>query len=126
MTPSAQRIRTLTALAAVAAAAALAGPSAANAATTPTFNPVNNTATVTSDAASDAIVVGDAGGLLTVSTNGGPASTDFGGVTVPADGTVNLVVNGGDGDDTITIATPNVSSVTVDGGNGNDTINGNA
>ena len=123
MTPSAQRIRNLTALAAVAAAAALAGPSVAGAATTATFNANNNTLTVTSDAAPDAVVIGDAGGLLTQSVNGGAASNDFGGTTVPADGTVNLVVNGGDGNDTITVATTKVSSVTVDGGNDNDTGN---
>jgi Ca2+-binding RTX toxin-like protein len=126
MTPTTNRIRTITATVAILAAAALAGPSVAGAATTAAFTANNNTATITSDADSDTIVVGDAGGLLTHATNGGAASTDFSGTTVPADGTVNLVVNGGDGDDTITVATTKVNSVTVDGGNGNDVINGNA
>ena len=126
MTPPAHRIRTATAAAAIVAAVGLAGPSTVSAATTAAFNPVNKTVTLTGDAAGDQVVVGEDAGLLTQSINGAPASTDFGGTTLPADSTINLVVNAGDGADTVTVATAKLASVTVDGGPGIDTITGNA
>ena len=124
MTPNAHRIRTATVAAALLAAVALAGPPAASAATTPVVN--GTTLTFTGDGAGDELVIGESGGLLTQSVNGAAATTDFAGQTLPANNTINAVVNAGDGTDTVTVATANLASLTVDGGAGNDTITGNA
>ena len=126
MTPTTHRLRTATAAVAVLAAAALAGPSVVSAATTTAFNPTTDTITITGDAAGDQIVISDAGGLLKQTLNGGAATDllDDQGRPLPADGTVNVVVNAGDGADTVTIATAQAQSVTVDGGAGEDTITG--
>ena len=125
MTPTPHRIRTTTAVVALLAAAALAGPSTVSAATTPAVN--GTTVTFTGDGVGDELVIGESGGLLTHAVNGGPASTDFGGgTTLPANNTINAVVNAGGGEDIVTVATANLASLAVDGGDGNDTITGNA
>jgi len=120
MTPKAHRLRTATAAVAILAAAALAGPPAVSAATTTAFNPTTRTITITGDAAGDAIVVGDANGRLEQALNGGaPADLlDDQGQPLPADGSVNVVVNAAEGADTVTIATDKAQSATVDGGPG--------
>jgi Ca2+-binding RTX toxin-like protein len=123
MTPNANRIRTATAAAVLLAAAALAGPPIAGATTTPAVN--GTTLTVTGDDAADRVTIADDGTNLTIAVNGGTASTDFGGQTLPADNTIDLVFNAGGGDDEITIATPNLKSVTADGGAGDDILTGN-
>ena len=126
MTSTAHRLRTATAAVAIIAAAALAGPPAVSAATTTAFNPATRTITINGDAAGDEIVVSDAGGLLKQTLNGGaPANLlDDQAQPLPADGTVNVVVNAGDGADTVSIATDKAQSATVDGGAGEDTITG--
>src|ERR1044071_9743149 len=101
MTPTAHRIRTVTAAVAIAAAAALAGPAVVSADTTSSFNALTRTATITGDADSDKLVISDSGGLLKQSLNDGAAENilDDQGQPLPADKSVNLVVNAGDGDD---------------------------
>src|SRR3954447_19013006 len=128
MTLTAQRIRTATAAVAIVAAAALAGPPTVSAATTTAFNAKTRTITITGDASSEQIVVSDAGGLLKQAVDGGAASNllDDQAQPLPADGTVNVAVNAGDGADTVTIATDKAQSATVDGGAGTDTITGSA
>ena len=123
MTPTALRIRTATAAAALVAAAALAGPPAVSAATTPVVT--GTTLTLTGDDAADRVTIADNGTNLTISVNGGAASTDFGGQTLPIDNSIDLVFNAGGGDDEITIATANLKSVTADGGAGDDILTGN-
>jgi Ca2+-binding RTX toxin-like protein len=110
-------------LATVAAAVAFVVPATANAAITPTID--GTTLTLAGDAAPDRIVVGEAGGLLTLSVNGAPPSTDLGGgQTLPADKTIDAIINAGDGEDAITVTTANLKSLIADGGAGDDTIIG--
>src|SRR5215208_3269401 len=123
MTPTAHRIRTSTAVAALLAAAALAGPPTVSAATAPSVD--GTTLTVTGDAAADRVVIGEADGLLTLAVNGAAATKDLGGTTLPANDTIDLVVNAGGGDDEVTIATAGLKSVTADGGAGDDILTGN-
>jgi Ca2+-binding RTX toxin-like protein len=105
-------------LAAASAAAALAAfPAVASA--EPTAVVDGTTITVTGDATAETITIAESGG--DISLNG---STDLGGDTAAADNTFALVVNAGDGADTIAINTVNLASVTVDGGPGNDVITG--
>src|SRR5918995_115672 len=120
MTPTAHRIRTATTVAALLAAAALAGPPTVSAATTPTVN--GTTLTLTGDDAPDRVVIGEAGGNLTMTVNG--VDTPLGAV-LPADNTIDLVSNSGGGDDELTITTANLKSVTADGGAGDDILTGN-
>jgi Ca2+-binding RTX toxin-like protein len=114
----------------VAAAAALALPASASAA----YNSViaGTTVTLSGDAAADTLTIGEAGGLLNHNQvgNGFNSASDFDNVaagdqTLPADNTIDLVVNAGDGDDAVTIATANLLSATVDGQGGNDALTGN-
>src|SRR4051794_41824251 len=101
----------LTTLAIVGAAAFAVLPGVADAAVTSTF--ANGTLTVTSDDAGDAITVGVTGANITA-----PGVNN-----VPNDGSVNLVVNGGGGNDNINISTPNFAGTpAVNGGDGDDTI----
>src|SRR5215217_4354579 len=126
MTPTATRIRTTAAAIALLAAAALAGPPAASAATGTAFNAGTNTLTFTGDAAGDELVIGEANGAITQSLNGGAATpVQDNGTNLPADDTINVVVNAGGGNDTVTVTTPRLASLTVDGGDGNDTVTGN-
>jgi Ca2+-binding RTX toxin-like protein len=124
MTLNTHRYRTATAVAALAVAAALAGPSIASADTGIAFNAGNNTITLTGDADGDQVVIADQGGLLTHSINGAAASTNFNGSTVPADGRASLVVNAGEGADTVTVTSALLQAVTIDGGPGTDVIDG--
>src|SRR3954447_22082813 len=124
MTLKAHRICTLTAAVAIAAAAALAGPSVVSADTTSAFNALTRTATITGDGDSDKLVISDQGGLLKQALNDGAAQNilDDLGQPLPADRSVNLVVNSGAGDDQVQIATNLLQSATVDGGAGLDAI----
>jgi Ca2+-binding RTX toxin-like protein len=101
--------------AASAAAAVAAFPAVASAAPTTVVDPVAKTIVVTGDATAENITVADAGGFITV--DGAPT-------TAPADNTFDLTVNGGDGNDTITVTTAQARIVTLNGGNDNDVING--
>src|SRR3954454_1757181 len=105
MTPTAHRIRNAGAAAAAAllTAVALAGPPAAGAATVPVVT--GTTLTITGDDAPDRVTIADNGVNLTISVNGGAASTDFGGHILPIDNSIDLAFNAGGGDDEITIAT---------------------
>jgi Ca2+-binding RTX toxin-like protein len=101
-------------LAIAAGVAALALPGAANAAVTSTF--ANGTLTVNSDDASDNITLGVAGGLIT----GAPGVNN-----APSDGSVNLVVNGGGGNDNINVSAPSFAGTPeLNGGDGDDIILG--
>jgi Ca2+-binding RTX toxin-like protein len=110
-------IRTVTPTLAIAVGvAAFALPSAANAAVTSTF--ANGTLTVTSNDDADAITVGVSADGTKITATGAPAD-------VPNDGTVNLVVNAGGGNDNINISAPKFAgSPVVNGGDGDDTILG--
>jgi Ca2+-binding RTX toxin-like protein len=133
------RIRTtpprIAALALAAGVAALALPGAANAAVTPEF--ANGTLTINSDNASDNITLTVNGaGLIThnfpVTGQAGVGiedNTDFdpgaGKVTVPSNGTANLVVNGGGGNDNINVQAPSFAGTpALNGGDGDDIILG--
>ncbi|MDA0165274.1 hypothetical protein OM076_33710 [Solirubrobacter ginsenosidimutans] len=133
------RIRTtpprIAALALAAGVAALALPGAASAAVTPQF--ANGTLTIDSDNASDNITLTVNGaGLIThnfpVTGQVGVGiedNTDFdpgaGKVTVPSNGTANLVVNGGGGNDNINVQAPSFAgSPALNGGEGDDIILG--
>jgi Ca2+-binding RTX toxin-like protein len=135
------RIRTtpprIAALALVAGVAALALPGAANAAVTPLF--ANNTLTLTGDDTSENITLTTAGG--NVSHNlpvtgqvgvGLEDATDFDPgngpkVTVPSNGTVNLVINAGGGNDNINVSAASFAAgAPINGGAGDDIILGTA
>jgi Ca2+-binding RTX toxin-like protein len=109
--------------AAVVAAAASIGvaalPGAAHANATPTF--ANGTLTVSGDGASDTITLSAVAGQLAL--NG----TAVAGAN--ADGSVDLVVDGGDGRDVVdasALAAAQYKSLTVHGGAGDDVITGGA
>ena len=135
------RIRTtpprIAALALAAGVAALALPGAANAAVTPLF--ANNTLTLTGDNAADNITLTTVGGNvahnLPVTGQVGVGledSTDFDPgngpkVTVPSNGTVNLVINAGAGNDNINVqAASFAANAPINGGDGDDIIVGTA
>jgi Ca2+-binding RTX toxin-like protein len=106
------------ALTAVLAAGALAAPAAADAAVNSNVNDGTHTLTVTSDQAADTITLAAAGGVITVN---GQATT------LAADNQANIVVDAGDGADTVdasALAVTNYSTLTVDGGLGDDLITG--
>jgi Ca2+-binding RTX toxin-like protein len=97
------------------AAAALAAPTGAGAAVTQTVNA--DTLTVTSDQAADTITLAAAGGVLTVN----------GQATTLAAGRANIVVNAGDGADTVTasaLAAADYTTLTINGGDGDDLLTG--
>lgn len=93
----------------------------------------DHTATLNLDGAADNVTVSVSGGVLVHGqTTGGLASgrdwdsgTD-GEQTVPADGTFTVVVNGGDGNDSVTVLAKNteVASVVLNGGNDDDVLTG--
>ncbi len=103
---------------------------------------VDSTATLNLDGADDNVTVSVAGGLLvhgqtTGGLNSGRdwASDEEGDQTVPADGTFTVIVNGGDGNDSITVVAKSTelasSGLNGDGGDdlmsgpdSNDTLNG--
>jgi Ca2+-binding RTX toxin-like protein len=125
------RATRLAALTALISAGAIVLPGAANAAVGGTLS--GTTATLTGDAAADALTIAEAGGLLThsITGNGFNSATDFdntvaGDQTAPADGTITLAIDMGAGDDTIAITTPNIAAgSTLAGGDGDDLITGN-
>src|SRR4051812_20063131 len=111
------RIRTaparVTTLAIAGAAAFAVLPGVANAAVTSTF--ANGTLTVTSDGASDTITLGVAGANITA-----PGVSN-----VPNDGTVNLVVDAGGGNDNINVSAPSFAGTpAINAGDGDDTVVG--
>jgi Ca2+-binding RTX toxin-like protein len=105
------------ALIAAIAATAFAAPTGAGAAVTQTVNA--DTLTVTSDQAADTItLVAKTGGVLTV--NDQPT-------TLAADGNAKIVVNAGDGADTVNasaLPADAYSTLTISGGDGDDLLTG--
>jgi Ca2+-binding RTX toxin-like protein len=115
---------------ALAALAATAGPADAGVSSASISG---GTATLNLDGADDTVTVSVSGGLLVHGqTTGGLASgsdwasgTD-GNQTVPADGTRTVIVNGGDGSDSITVVARNteLASSGLNGDAGDDVITG--
>src|SRR4051794_9941156 len=127
-----KRSTTMAALAAAVAAsfAASAGPAHA-AVSSASF--AGGVATLNLDGADDNVTVSVSGGLLVHGqTTGGLASIkDWDSVaqgeqTVPANGTVGVVVNGGDGNDSIAVLgkTTEIGSAALNGGSGDDVLTG--
>ncbi len=131
------RARRTAALAAVAAAAALAIPSAASAAVTPIITG-GDQLTLNGDAAADNIVLSDDVGAdpklkhnLPVGAGGIDSALDFDpapGVTttLPADGSVTVVVNGAGANDTVNLSAANIAGATINAGDGDDIVVGSA
>jgi Ca2+-binding RTX toxin-like protein len=127
-----KRMTTLAALgAAVAASFAVTATPADAAVTSATI--AGGVATLNLDGADDNVTVSVSGGLLVHGqTTGGLASgSDWdsataGDQTVPANGTFVVVVNGGDGNDALTVLAKNTEIVTaaLDGGSGDDVLTG--
>jgi hypothetical protein len=91
------------------------------------------TATLNLDGADDNVTVSVAGGLLVhgQTTGGLQSGSDWnsamgGDQTVPADGTFSVVVNGGDGSDSITVLakTTEIAGATLNGDGGDDVLTG--
>jgi Ca2+-binding RTX toxin-like protein len=91
------------------------------------------TATLNFDGADDTETVSVSGGLLVHTAIGGGLnsasdweSAKAGDQTVPADGTFTVVVNGGDGNDSLTVLAKNteITSATLDGDGGDDVLTG--
>ena len=104
------------ALVAALAGVALAAPTTAKAAVTISVN--GDTLTVTSDQEADTITLAAAGGFITVNRQA---------TTLAANDNAKLVVNAGDGADTVdatALATADYSALTVNGGNGDDLLTG--
>ena len=100
------------ALIAALAGVALAAPTTAKAAVTTDVN--GNTLTVTSDQEADTITLAAAGGFITVNRQA---------TTLAADDNAKIVVNAGDGADTVdasALAAADNSALTVNGGTGDD------
>jgi Ca2+-binding RTX toxin-like protein len=104
------------ALIAAVAAVALATPTTASAAVTTSVNA--DTLTVTSDQEADTITLAAAGGVITVNRQA---------TTLAANDNAKIVVNAGDGADTVdasALAAADYSALTVNGGNGDDLVTG--
>src|SRR4051794_11435396 len=123
-------IRTLAALGAVLAASYVAAASPAHAAVG-SASIQGSTATLNLDGADDNVTVSVANGLLVhgQTTGGLNSSADWnsaqgGDQTVPANGTFVVVVNGGGGDDAITVLAKagEVQTVALSGGTGDDVL----
>jgi Ca2+-binding RTX toxin-like protein len=91
------------------------------------------TATLNLDGADDNVTVSVAGGLLVhgQTTGGLNSGSDWnsamgGDQTVPADGTFHVVVNGGDGNDAVTVLakTTEIADATLNGEGGDDLLTG--
>lgn len=126
-----QRIRTSSVVAIAVGVAAFALPSAANAAVTVQADATN--LTLTSDGGSDNLTLGVAGGSIThnLPTAAGAleSNTDFdpgpGTLNLPANGTVNLTLNAGDGNDNVNVSAPTFAgNPVINGGGGDDIILG--
>ena len=122
----------LPALAAAVAASFAVSAAPAQAAVT-TASVVGKTATLNLDGADDNVTVSVANGLLVhgQTTGGLNSGSDWnsamgGDQTVPADGTFAVVVNGGDGNDSVTVLakTTEVAGVTLNGDGGDDVLTG--
>jgi Ca2+-binding RTX toxin-like protein len=125
-----KRCGAIAAAAATAAAAALALPTSAGAAYDAEVD--GRVVRFDGNGAADTLTIGEINGRLSHNqrNNGFASPTDFdssipGDQPALANGSINLFVNAGDGDDVVTIGTANVSSVTVDGQGGNDALTGN-
>src|SRR3954447_5420568 len=127
-----KRITTLAALVAALAASFAAGP--AHAAVS-SASVVGTTATLNLDGADDDVIgtSSESGGVLVrkQSTGGLDGETDWdsatpGAQTVPADGTFTVIVNGGAGNDSLTVLahSDEVAAVGLDGGPGDDVLTG--
>ncbi|MFL5895482.1 MAG: calcium-binding protein, partial [Thermoleophilaceae bacterium] len=127
-----KRITTLAAVITALGASFAAGP--AHAAVS-SASVVGTTATLNLDGADDDVIVSVSafGGLLVhnQSTGGVTGETDWdsatdGEQTVPADGTFTVIVNGGDGNDSLTVLahSDEVAAVGLDGGPGDDLLTG--
>jgi Ca2+-binding RTX toxin-like protein len=104
------------ALIAALAGVALAAPTTAKAAVTTNVN--GDTLTVTSDQEADTITLAAAGGFITVNRQA---------TTLAADDNAKIVVNAGDGADTVdasALAAADYSALSVHGGNGDDLLTG--
>jgi Ca2+-binding RTX toxin-like protein len=104
------------ALVAALAGVALAAPTTAKAAVTINVN--GDTLTVTSDQEADTIALAAAGGVITVNRQA---------TTLAANDNAKIVVNAGDGADTVdasALGTADYSALTVNGGNGDDLLTG--
>jgi Ca2+-binding RTX toxin-like protein len=91
------------------------------------------TATLNLDGANDTETVSVSGGLLVHTATGGSlnSTSDWdsatpGDQTVPADGTFTIVINGGDGNDSLTVLakTTEIASATLNGEPGDDVLTG--
>ena len=91
------------------------------------------TATLNFDGADDNATVAVSGGLLVHTASGGGvnSASDWdtgtaGDQTVTADGTFTVVLNGGDGNDSLTVVATNteIASATLNGDGGNDVLTG--
>ncbi len=127
-----RRMRIWAALGAV-LAASLAGTAAPAEAAVASARVVDLTATLSLDGADDNVTVAVAGGLLVhgQTTGGLNSGTDWdsdedGDQTVPADGTFTVIVNGGDGNDAITVLakTTELASSGLNGDGGDDVVTG--
>src|SRR5512132_3199805 len=104
------------ALIAALAGVALAAPTTAKAAVTTVVN--GNTLTVTSDQEADTITLAAAGGVITVNRQA---------TALVADDNAKIVVNAGDGADTVdasALAAADYLALTINGGNGDDLLTG--
>ena len=127
-----KRIKILAALAAALAATFAATAAPAGAAVS-SASIDGATATLNLDGADDNVTVSVSGGLLVhgQTTGGLNSGSDWdsataGDQTVPADGTFVVVVNGGDGNDSLTVLAKNSEIVTaaLNGGGGDDVLTG--
>jgi Ca2+-binding RTX toxin-like protein len=127
-----RRIKTLATLTAglVATVAATALPAQA---AVSSASVSGTTATLNLDGADDNVTVSVAGGLLvhgqtTGGLNSGSDwdSANVGDQTVPADGTFTVIVNGGDGNDSLTVLakTSEIANATLNGDGGDDVLTG--
>jgi len=114
----------------VAGFGATAGPAAAAASSA---SITQSTATLNLDGAGDNETISVSAGLLAHSSTGGGlnSATDWdsataGDQTVPANGTFTVVVNGGDGNDAVTVLakTAEIAAATINGEGGDDVLTG--
>ena len=109
-----------------------ASPVAANAAIS-SASITGTTATLNFDGADDNATVSVSGGLLVHNASGGGVNSasdwnsgTVGDQTVAADGTFTVALNGGDGNDTLTVVATNtqIAGTTINGDGGNDILTG--
>jgi Ca2+-binding RTX toxin-like protein len=124
---------TILAALATAVAASLAATAVPAGAAVSSASITGTTATLNLDGADDNVTVSVAGGLLVhgQTTGGLNSGSDWnsatdGDQTVPADGTFSVVVNSGDGNDSITVLakTTEIAGATLNGDGGDDVLTG--